>query len=114
MLMIQRHHNIFNAASDRHINLVDSTIKYQIIQLIFIDFRNFEVTDYSVPSVRLTFLSVGQYAAFSSGNRGTEMSTPCEAVHTLLQRHCHLLRMLPSPYQSKYTHNFLYNKRNQT
>jgi len=61
MLMIQRHHNIFNPARDRHINLVDSTVMYKIIQSIFIDFRNFEVTDYSVPSVRLTFVSVDQY-----------------------------------------------------
>ena len=60
MLMIRRHYNIFNPATDRNINLVDSTIQYQIIQFIFIDFRNFEVTDYSVPSVRLTFISVGQ------------------------------------------------------
>jgi len=36
-----------------------------------------------LPSVRLTFVSVGQYAAFSSGNRGTEMSTSCGSVHTL-------------------------------
>jgi hypothetical protein len=35
---------------------------YQIIQSLFIDFRNFEVTDYSVRSVRLTFVSVGQSA----------------------------------------------------
>jgi hypothetical protein len=107
MLMIQRHHNIFNPASNRHINLADSTTQYQIIQLILIYFRNFEVTDYSVPSVRLTFVSVGQYAAFSSGNRGTEMSTSCGTVHTLIARHCLELRKLPISYQSKYAHNFL-------
>jgi hypothetical protein len=60
MLMIQRHHNIFNLASDRHINRVDSTVMYKIIQSIFIDFRNFEVTDYYVPRVKLTFVSVDQ------------------------------------------------------
>jgi len=81
--MIQRHHNIFNPASDRRINLIGSTIMYQIIQSIFFDFRHFKFTDYSVPSVRLTFVSIGRYAAFSSGNRGTEMSTSYGAVHTL-------------------------------
>jgi hypothetical protein len=62
-----------------------------LIKSAFVDEKNFDV--------RLTFVSVAQYAAFSSGNRGTEMSTSRGAVHTLtaetLSRTSNVTQFLP-------------------